>query len=342
MANYLQRVAAAGARVSLEAGPSPAALPLAPSASYPEEAPSGAESRFGLPLQTPEAGPSRRSLPVHAADMQGAVPGSPRAADVISNIGPRPTAEAVRNAAVEPRFEQPEIPSKPVSASASKVEVRTLGRQENMPDPPSLKAESSVPQVKTLTPLQVEAAASNRAAAEVGPPVRTPSPPALSLRASPEAPHATPGDARVQPFASSDGDFAKRAIPGHPDVIAPKTEPAAVLPMSAKAPASERQRNESADADHEPPRTLAAVSDNTASRSAGIKPPPPIPVTQASPVLPPPVRSPGPESQITIGRIDVLVNNEAPPRVPVPAPRAAPGWQSELRTRFLDRFTLRP
>jgi hypothetical protein len=62
-----------------------------------------------------------------------------------------------------------------------------------------------------------------------------------------------------------------------------------------------------------------------------------------SPFLPRISRNTEPDTRITIGRVDVQVNNQ--PLTPPPgrpAPKASSNREDTLRTRFLDRFTLRP
>jgi hypothetical protein len=59
--------------------------------------------------------------------------------------------------------------------------------------------------------------------------------------------------------------------------------------------------------------------------------------------LPSASKSGEPEARITIGRVEVQVNNQ-PSASPTPAPatKAGSGRQDNLQRRFLDRFTLRP
>jgi hypothetical protein len=59
--------------------------------------------------------------------------------------------------------------------------------------------------------------------------------------------------------------------------------------------------------------------------------------------LPPISRRTESGARITIGRVEVQINNQLPASpTPVPAAKTGKNRQDNLQKRFLDRFTLRP
>jgi hypothetical protein len=117
-------------------------------------------------------------------------------------------------------------------------------------------------------------------------------------------------------------------------------------PLPAATPSREHITERAEARDHEIadviPRSTRAKDFDSQSANAAVPQPTigisPVPVAHASAS-----RSSEAEPRITIGRVDVLVNNQLPPRpIATVASSNAASAHMGLRAHFLDRFVLRP
>lgn len=303
MATYLDRVAAAGTRVNLEARPSPAAPPVLPGMVTRDHVSVEEGSAFHPAME------NRAASSTIPAASDTVLPESAGSANTVAirsteSAPPRVTSEA--NTA--PTVSVPSAKSKPLPA-------RVANSSSESSSHPSPK-----PPVETL-PLNSGARLSLVASA-----VR-------ASQAHDRAPRVTtrvnnnPDSSRVSDVSA----LSALSVPAPSPAIRPSREHstdgpetrdreiADVIPQSPRAKDSESQS------------ANAAVPQPTIGIS-------PVPVAHASAS-----RSSEAEPRITIGRVDVLVNNQLPPRPfpTVPSSNSASAHMG-LRAHFLDRFILRP
>jgi hypothetical protein len=303
MATYLDRVAAAGTRVNLEARPSPADPPVLPGMVTRDHLPVEEGSAFHPAME------NRAATSIIPAASDTVLPESAGSANTVAirsteSAPPRVTSET--NTA--PAVSVPSAKSKPLPA-------RVAGSSSESSFDPSPK-----PPVETL-PLNSGA---------------RPSLVASAVRASQTHGRAPRVTTRVNnnPVSSGANDLSllsALSVPAPSPAIPPSRE------HSTDGP--ENRDREIADVI---PRSLRAEDSESQSASAAVPQPTigisPMPVAHASTS-----RSSEAEPRITIGRVDVLVNNQLPPR-PF-ATVASSGTTSAhmgLRAHFLDRFILRP
>lgn len=334
--NYLKRIVLAGVGVTAPAKPPRlGAVPL-PSASGLSEARRAVPFDAG-PVQ-PDAG-----LPVAAGAQQRAADRTPQATGAMD--APAQNAEpAIKAPKAEP-LAPPYAAERATPKPESKTEVRQAGtsRSKTAEGPAGLPVDvirapkglrSATPAIPTT--------------------LRSSDPPGAALR-SPAATQAV--------VAASPGESAPLAQPesGQGDAPTSSTRPPVVAPTAVIAPtveASERYsettdrlvpqealkgtRNEEIAAESSPVR----ASRTSPAPSGGEAPPPTFTPLPASPPLMPTSGSPPSksESRISIGRVEVQVNNRQPR--PPPAAKGTSTAQtlgpSLLERRYLRRFALRP
>lgn len=302
MATYLDRVAAAGTRVNLEARPSPAAPPVLPGMVTRDHVPVEEGSAFHPAME------NRAASSTIPAASDTVLPESAGSANTVAirfteSAPPRVTSEA--NTA--PAVSVSSTKSKPLPARIA------TSSSESSSDP------SSTPPAETL--LLNSGARPSLASA---------------VRASQSRDRAPRVTTRVNnnPVSSRVSDLSALSALS---VSAPT--PAAVPSREHTMEGAETRDREIADAILRSPRAEDSESQsaNTAvpQPSIGISP---VPVAHASAS-----RSSEAEPRITIGRVDVLVNNQLPPRpFATVASSAAASAHMDLRAHFLDRFILRP
>lgn len=302
MATYLDRVAAAGTRVNLEARPSPAAPPVLPGMVTRDHVPVEGGSAFHPAMENRAAS---STIPAASDTVLRGSAGSTNIAAIRSTESAPLRATSEANTA----------PTVSVSSAKSKsLPARGAGSSsESSSDP------SPTPPAETLL--------LNSGA--------RPSLVASAVRASQAHDRAPRVTTRVNnnPVSSGANDLSllsALSVPAPSPAITPSREHTTartetrdreidVIPQSPRAKDSESQS------------ANAAVPQPTIGIS-------PMPLAHASTS-----RGSEAEPRITIGRVDVLVNNQLPPR-PL-ATVASPGTASVhmgLRAHFLDRFILRP
>jgi hypothetical protein len=309
MATYLDRVAAAGARVNLEAQPTPAAPPILPGMGTPDHAPAEGGSVFHPAMEN-------RTEP----------PTTPAVSDTVH----RGSAEPANAAAT--RSSEPESPR-----MATEAETATTA---------SISPTKSTPSPRHGLPLPARVSVSSDLN-----PDRSPTPPAATLPLPPGA----------QPSAVAPAGRASQARDRAPRVTTRvNTDPTSVrvsdlsalsaLSVPTPLPAATPSREHNTDAAEIRGREIADVTprstpaeDSVSQSASAAMSQPTIAVSPASVAHASTSRSSEAEPRITIGRVDVLVNNQLPPRpVATVAPSDATGAHIGLRAHFLDRFTLRP
>jgi hypothetical protein len=303
MATYLDRVAAAGTRVNLEARPSPAAPPVLP----------GMVTRDHVPVEEGSA--------FHPAiENRAASSTTPATSDTVL----RESAGSTNIAAI--RFTESAPPR--MTSEANTAPAVSVSSAKTKPLPARVVNSSSESSSDPSPKPPVETLALNSGA--------RPSVVASAVRASQAHDRAPRVTTRVNnnPVSSRVSDLSALSalsVPAPSPAITPSREHitegaethdreiADVIPRSPRAE------------DFEPQSANAAVPQPT----IGI---PPMPVAHAAAS-----RSSEAEPRITIGRVDVLVNNQLPPRpfVTVPSSNTASAHMG-LRAHFLDRFILRP
>jgi hypothetical protein len=117
-------------------------------------------------------------------------------------------------------------------------------------------------------------------------------------------------------------------------------------PSPAATPSLEHTPKGAETRDHEIsdviPRSTRAQDFDPQTANAAV-PQPTIGISPVSVARASTSRSSEAEPRITIGRVDVLVNNQLPPRpFATVASSAAASAHMDLRAHFLDRFILRP
>jgi len=303
-ANYLERVAAAGARTSPSAKPAVVAPPRVP-------------------------GTALTPLPI-------SVPEPPKGAEFIASPGwiapPANSLERESPSVISARHESPAYPAAFGQPPADErvppqSGVEATQQVQEPPDSPRLPPPSTT---LVRAPSTVLRAPSTVLRANT-PATPTPqSPPARPVASSPARP---PGRTPVAPAEPDVPSVASPASSSAPEGSASRERSAgAALPFPVTSPQSQSRetRHTSAPALN-PPTPAALPRTNQAAQPATLPPP-------AGPAAP---RKN--ESRISIGRIDVQVNNHL--RQPSAAPnavRSAPPPAIDLERLFLTRFSMRP
>jgi hypothetical protein len=303
MATYLDRVAAAGTRVNLEARPSPAAPPIMP----------GMVTRDHVPVEEGSA--------FHPAiENRAASSTTPATSDTVLRESAGSTnIAAIRSTESAPLRVTTEANTAP-AMSVSSAKSKSLPERVANSSSESSSDPSPIPPAETL--LLNSGARPSLAASAV-----------RASQAHDRAPRVT---TRVNnnPVSSRVSDLSALSA-----LSVPAPMPAAMPSREHSTEGAETRDSEIADVIPRSPR--AEDFDSNSATAAVPQPtigisPMPLPHASAS-------RSSEAEPRITIGRVDVLVNNQLPPR-PF-ATVASSGTASAhmgLRAHFLDRFILRP
>ena len=303
MATYLDRVAAAGTRVNLEARPSPAAPPVLPGMVTRDHMPVEDGSAFHPAME------NRAASSTIPAASDTVLPESAGSANTVAirsteSAPPRVTSEANTARAVSvPSAKSRPLPAKVANSSS-----------ESSSDP------SPTPPAATLL--------LNSGA--------RPSLVASAVRASQAHDRAPRVTTRVNnnPVSSRVSDLSALSA-----LSVPPPSPAITPSREHSTEGAETSDREIADVI---PRSQRAKDSESQSANAAVPQPTigisPVPVAHASTS-----RDSEAEPRITIGRVDVLVHNQLPPR---PFRTAASSNTASahmgLRAHFLDRFILRP
>ncbi len=320
MPTYLDRVAAAGARVSFEASPSPAAPPVMPGPRT-----MGQETDLNHPL------------PIFQGEDGGGLGAAPTAPET-----PNPARTVTARTAplgTSKNAEQNNMAALPLKESTTQDRE---SHSASAPLPPSLVRNSPPIPVPPRLQRQTSPTASVSNAALSGSPSATPA----------EGRQSDIGNSSIKGKTQREGprnfplthsnfvaeSSTREVVTSLP--VQPQIFPGAVHMQARDNERSMDHSRESLQMNPEVPRATNQPSAVPANRT-------PTPVTvaanQFSPVLPRVGRTSEPEPRIRIDRVDVLVTNQLPSPPPARAVRHQGGnWQEGLRARFLDRFTLRP
>jgi hypothetical protein len=251
-----------------------------------------------------------------------------------------------------PMFQQ-DLASVSPSSSISQPSLAGLSASEVsiQPSRPAAPAPSLAVRSDRDTPeatIPRESSKPVTAAFEAAPPPR-PSPPILpALSPVPMA-----RSVRSATSASRPPERIPRIVTHRPGEAQPQANPVRISAQQPALPvsASGRATGPSRSSDSEP-RAPEPFAQTTQAEPKNV---PPTPVTSSvtstraatigtpsiAPAFPGASRHTEPESRITIGRIDVLVNNQLPPRRAAPAAAAAQiNVSNTLRAQFQDRFSL--
>jgi hypothetical protein len=326
MATFLDRVAAAGARVSFEARPSPVAPPVMPGPSDAEQTAGEEGLLSNPPMEDPGTGPNHTAAEMRSAMARAVLPETRRrdetspAVPADSDIAPSPPPNLASSPASSFQGFQSAAtePGSSVPARGSALFLRQplpshgLARPES---PVSHRGESAAARPKRPD-AQVDLTSMRKAQAD--------------------AQHRL-GSPRIEASSSHAATVAPRAesIVASSRTLSTERTAEVVRDTSQNAETREASKPDSG-----PPRS----GDRPAAESVVVTAPTPaIATPQLSPVLPRAGRNTEAETRVTIGRIDVLVNNQLPSQPPAPlTPRTSGRRRDDLRTRFVDRFTLRP
>ena len=301
MATYLDRVAAAGTRVNLEARPSPAAPPDLPGMVTRDHVPVEEGSAFHPAME------NRAASSTIPAASDTVLPESAGSANTVAirsteSAPPRVTSEANTAPAVS------------VSSTKSKpLPAKVAGSSsESSSDP------SPTPPAETL--LLNSGARPSLASA---------------VRASQARDRAPRVTTRVNnnPVSSRVSDLSALSA-----LSVPAPTPAATLSREHTTEGAEARGHDNTEIS---PRSTRENFDSQTANAA--VPQPTIGISPVSVAHASTSRSSEAEPRITIGRVDVLVNNQLPPRpFATVASSAAASAHMDLRAHFLDRFILRP
>jgi hypothetical protein len=330
MANYLARLAAAGSRVGFDARSSflpPATMPAVGRAKPENEAPFDlVEEHPGVVVEpdSPAIG-----VVIEPPTSQRTAPRSPRErSPQADDRDPQPHSPAsVRPGSTRERPLQADDRNPNLLASAQPIGSTSapIGPMPKLPlDKKPGEARTPPPQIRTPFIGAPSAWRASQQSSETDKPADT-------LQKT--------NDRRVLPVHHHSArrlETALPTIPRTPEIIATAAPTlrtrASDLPKASEV-ANRHLRDESA----------AAESHTTATAQPAMAVE--LPIVRPSMPLPPPhvPRNTEPETRITIGRVDVQVNNQplVSPHLR-PAPKPGSNQQDILRTRFLDRFTLRP
>jgi hypothetical protein len=317
MPTYLDRVAAAGARVSFEASPSPAAPPVMPG---PRSIGQTTELNHPSPIFSsayggvPETAATASKTPDRTRNV--AVPMAPHGSSINAeqnNI----TALPLKESTTQVRQ------SRSTSVPLSRDSVRESPQSTAPPRP--RRQISPTPSLSNVTPSSSQPSNSIQGTqSDIGNP-------AIKGKTPQEVPRNVPITKSDFVVSSSEKEV-EQTSPVQPQVF-PK-------PVDLQPRRSTESSRESSQTIPEVPRATDHPNAVSADRT---QPPVAVVANQYPPVLPRVGGTTEPESRITIGRVDVLVTNPLPPPPPAPAIRyQGSNWQDGLRARFLDRFTLRP
>jgi hypothetical protein len=302
MATYLDRVAAAGTRVNLEARPSPAAPPVLPGIVTPDHMPVEEGSAFHPAME------NRAASSTIPAASDTVLPESAGSANTVAirsteSAPPRITTEANTTAMSASSAKPESLPARVATSSS-----------ESSSDP------SPTPPAETLL--------LNSGA--------RPSLVTSAVRASQAHGRAPRVTTRVNnnPVSSGVSDLSVLSA-----LSVPAPSPAITPSREHITEGAENRDREIADVI---PRSPRAKDSESQSANAAV-PQPAIGVSPVSVAHASTSRSSEAEPRITIGRVDVLVNNQLPPRpFATVASSAAASAHMDLRAHFLDRFILRP
>jgi hypothetical protein len=297
MATYLDRVAAAGARVNLEARPSPAAPPILPGMGALDHAPAEGGSVFH-PAMENRTGPP--TTPAVSGTLHSSSPELANAAAISSSESATPRMKTEAKTADAPTKSTP-VPSHG-STSPARVVISSESSPAPSPTPPvahpsTLASAGRAPQARDRAPRVTTRVNTNPTSVRVSD---------LSALSALSIPTPLPAATPSREHSTDAADIRGREIVD----ITPRSTPAEDS-VSRSASAAMPQ--------HTIAISPASVAHASTSRNSEAEP------------------------RITIGRVDVLVNNQLPPRpVATVAPSGATGAHIGLRAHFLDRFTLRP
>jgi hypothetical protein len=340
MANYLQRVITAGERIQSSARPSapaPAVLPQVLPAPFPEpgEWRTEAAGKAAEPVVVPATPPPVPKTPEQTRpaprDQEQAIPAA--------TVPPKTSAET--GEAPKPR-----PPQQPVPLS---VAIARLSSGVRIQAPKALRPRAPVPPGPVPTFLQPPKSAP-RMAESSGPEkgVGSPKPEVVGGQgASPAAPTgAVAASVRPAqaPSPASEGSRGVTVQANAPRPPVAETKPAApTRPSTPPVHDLAHTARPSGQRVAERPPERAPKSESSAAADARVIQALARPAAPPVPAMVVQERSNTRRSRISIGKVDVQVNNHRQQQTSFPARAAVSGARSDfLETRYLSRFPLRP
>jgi hypothetical protein len=324
MANYLQRVITAGARIHSPAKPPVAAPTILPAAFVAPPAPTAPD--VSLPRSTKRAVPQTPERIVPPIEKSTVPTAPPQAVPPIANRPPVPLSVAIARLTSGPPIRAPrgiraDVPlPQPPRAEVPRIEMPHIASKPTEPSPKPAVAHPDAEPRATTPPPEIQKPAFDAdvhvapvPAAPIALPQYVPvseakqeSKPPVQKQSPRKPPEPTPVQPRIEP----------RHV-DRPTKLIEETSVRATPPIEAKpAPA---QRNPKI----EPIRIKPKSSEQ--------------PLTPAIA----PERTESRKSRITIGQVDVQVNNQRAAPATAPAPAAGPRTDF-FEARYLNRFSMRP
>jgi hypothetical protein len=323
MANYLERIVAAGARTASPAKPAVGAPPTLPATLL--LTPSIGPATWGRgSRETPRRTafePSLREAPRDSSVLAEAVS---RPVDVTSNFVPSVSTERI------PEFRNTSSGAETAPIETPPVQVQSTGMKASESVEPPRPKEQPDTSVSSRVPEQAR-----------------PAMPAFFRWDAPiriEAPRGMrPPKARAETPTPTPIETKTTAATPPADVLSPRQPAAELIPVAVGESESTPPT----------PRTTASAPIIEATESKALvpaqpKPESPIPVVAplvsapvpaATPVPNPPIKKQG---RISIGSVEVRVNNQPAPAKSVPARHLRPVHSDPLGSRYLNRFALKP